>query len=74
MHRFIYSEELPDGKQKEDDYKVCGCGNEDPMFKAGKGISYCEKCLKKLKTKFDKLLEEFYVYAEEYDVYRKQMN
>lgn len=73
MKKFIYSEDTTKATEKEEEVKMCGCGDDDPQFRAGRNIWYCEKCLKKLKTRFDKLLEEFYVYAEEYDVYNQQL-
>lgn len=44
--------------------KICACGDTDPKFKG-----YCENCVKKLKTKFDYLIEKFNKLKDEYDEY-----
>jgi len=47
--------------------KICACGEPDPQFKG-----YCENCVKKLKAKFDKLLERFNKSKTEYDSFNSQ--
>lgn len=53
-----------DAKAKASQIKICACGDTDPKFKG-----YCENCVKKLKKKFDYLIEKFNKLKDEYDQY-----
>jgi len=45
-------------------FRICACGSPDPVHKG-----YCEKCVEKFKTKFERLLEKFNQVKKEYDEY-----
>lgn len=54
-------------KEKKDrGPNLCSCGAGEPSFKG-----YCEKCVKKLKKKFDYLIEKFNKLKAEYDEYNQ---
>ena len=52
--------------KKDKGPNLCRCGAFDPEYKG-----YCEKCVKKLKTKFDYLIEKFNKLKAEYDDYNQ---
>lgn len=42
--------------------QICSCGSRGDVFKG-----YCKECIKKMRTKFEKLLERFQEIKKEYD-------
>ena len=40
--------------KKQNEISICSCGNLNPSHRG-----YCTECVKKLKTRYDKLLDDY---------------
>ena len=50
--------------KKQNEISICSCGNLNPSHRG-----YCTECVKKLKTRYDKLLDEYEALQQEADDY-----